>query len=100
MKDESEIQPLLESETPVEQTKTENTLTENDKNVTPTKNNDISVQKTELDLANERRKNKGFESKDSKIMHYLLIIYYNLKTFYTFIYMFFHSLISVSNFFF
>ncbi|OUM70545.1 hypothetical protein PIROE2DRAFT_1055, partial [Piromyces sp. E2] len=95
--DESEIQPLLESETPIEQTKIENTSTENDNEKTPTENNDNSSMGKQQDLANERRKNKGIESKDSKILHYLLIFYYNLKTLYSFIYMFIHSLFSMNN---
>ncbi|ORX84900.1 hypothetical protein BCR32DRAFT_325719 [Anaeromyces robustus] len=83
-----ETKSLLESDT--KQTKEEEN--ENDEN-----NNEDTINNTNpsgIDLANERRKNRGFESKDSKLLHYLFVIYYNIKLFFNFIYMFFYTLIS------
>jgi len=82
-----ESQPLLEPE-PIRDdasTDIDNSIIDNDNSTSNTSNQN---------LINERRKNKGFESKDSKILHYLFIIYYYIKTFFNFLNMFFRSLIS------
>ncbi|ORX43390.1 hypothetical protein BCR36DRAFT_373888 [Piromyces finnis] len=96
IKDFNKSQSLLETKASINQINEEDISvinnSSNDSN--DSSNNKNLAPEAKSDLANERRKNKGFESKDSKILHYLLIIYYNLKTLYTFIYMFFHSLIS------
>jgi len=89
--EEEESKPLLEPEHIKNKSTTVNKDNEiNDDNEDSINNN------TKSELANERRKNKGFESNNSIILHYLFIIYYYIKLFFNFIYMFFHSLISVS----
>jgi len=85
-----ESQPLLEPEPINDEAATNINYSEID-------NDDSTSSTSKQNLVNERRKNKGFESKDSKILHYLFIVYYYIKTFYNFVYMFFCTLISVSN---
>ncbi|KAG4089069.1 hypothetical protein H8356DRAFT_1720351 [Neocallimastix lanati (nom. inval.)] len=93
LKNENEVieetKPLLETET-----EKETSNNKNSNNIKDDDNFEESSVKTKVDLANDRRKNRGFESKDSKLLHILFIIYYHIKTFFLFIYMFIQTLIS------